>query len=107
MVNNILYQVRVDVDEGLATEIRRGNYSEEAGAIKDKLKEFGAELICQFDAFSNYIIESEKTGDIDNPLYKWTKDTIANFCIHGMQNISQTKTGLQFAKCITGILERM
>ena len=78
MVNNILYQVRVDVDEGLATEIRRGNYSEEAGAIKDKLKEFGAELICQFDAFSNYIIESEKTGDIDNPLYKWTKDTIAN-----------------------------
>ena len=37
-----------------------------------------AELICQFDAFNNVVIECEKENNTNNALYKWTKDTIEN-----------------------------
>ena len=32
----------------------------------------------QFDAFAEYVAESEKQGAVDDPLYKWTKATIEN-----------------------------
>ena len=34
--------------------------------------------MCQFDAFSGYVIEAEKNGVENYPLYKWTKATIEN-----------------------------
>jgi len=33
---------------------------------------------CQFDAFADYVAEAEKRGDVNDPLYRWTKATIEN-----------------------------
>ena len=78
MENKILYQVRIDVDDDLANKIRSDHTYQEVEVIEKNLKKFDAELVCQFDAFNNFLSECEKNKDTENPLYKWTKDTIEN-----------------------------
>ena len=77
-MSELLYQVRLDVTEDIAKEVRNKNYhklNENIGAI---LLKVDAELICQFDAFNNFVIECEEKNNTNNALYKWTKDTIEN-----------------------------
>ena len=77
-MRELLYQVRLDVTEDIAQEVRNKNYhklNENIGAI---LLKVDAELICQFDAFNNFVIECEEENNTNNALYKWTKDTIEN-----------------------------
>ena len=77
-MSELLYQVRIDVTEDIAQEVRNKSYfklNEYIGAI---LLKVDAELICQFDAFNNFVIECEKENNTNNALYKWTKDTIEN-----------------------------
>ena len=77
-MSNLLYQVRLDVTEDIAEEVRNKNYYKLNEYIDAILLKVDAELICQFDAFSNFVIECEKENDTNNALYKWTKDTIEN-----------------------------
>ena len=77
-MSELLYQVRLDVTEDIAQEVRNKNYYKLNEYIDAILLKVDAELICQFDAFNNFVIECEKENNTDNPLYKWTKDTIEN-----------------------------
>ncbi len=77
-MNELLYQVRLDVTEDIAQEVRNKNYYKLNEYIDAILLKFDAELICQFDAFNNFLIECEKENNTNNALYKWTKDTIEN-----------------------------
>jgi len=77
-MSELLYQVRIDVTEDIAQEVRNKSYFKLNQYIDAILLKVDAELICQFDAFNNFVIECEKENNTDNPLYKWTKDTIEN-----------------------------
>ena len=77
-MSELLYQVRLDVTEDIAQEVRNKNYFKLNEYINAILLKVDAELICQFDAFNNFVIECEKENNTDNALYKWTKDTIEN-----------------------------
>lgn len=74
--SSILYQIRIDLSEKVAPKVRKKNLSVLNNNIIKILNKVNAELICQFDAFDNFVTECEKEGEIDNALYKWTKDTI-------------------------------
>ena len=77
-MSELLYQVRLDVTEDIAKEVRNKNYYKLNEYIDAILLKVDAELICQFDAFNNFVIECEKENNTNNVLYKWTKDTIEN-----------------------------
>ena len=77
-MSKLLYQVRLDVTEDVAQEVRNKNYYKLNKYIEAILLKVDAELICQFDAFNNFVIECEKKYNTNNALYKWTKDTIEN-----------------------------
>ena len=77
-MSELLYQVRLDVTEDIAQEVRNKNYYKLNEYISAILLKVDAELICQFDAFNNFVIECEKENNTNNALYKWTKDTIEN-----------------------------
>ena len=77
-MSELLYQVRLDVTEDIAQEVRNKNYYKLNEYIEAILLKVDAELICQFDAFNNFVIECEKENNTNNALYKWTKDTIEN-----------------------------
>ena len=77
-MSELLYQVRIDVTEDIAQEVRNKNYYKLNKKIDEILLKVDAELICQFDAFKNFVLECEKENNTNNALYKWTKDTIEN-----------------------------
>ena len=77
-MSELLYQVRLDVTEDIAQEVRNKNYYKLNEYIDAILLKVNAELICQFDAFNNFVIECEKENNTNNALYKCTKDTIVN-----------------------------
>ena len=77
-MSELLYQVRLDVTEDIAQEVRSKNYYKLNEYIDAILLKVDAELICQFDAFNNFVIECEKENNTNHVLYRWTKDTIEN-----------------------------
>ena len=78
MTDHLLYQVRLDLSDEIAHEVRNKNYDKLNEYIGEVLLKVNAELICQYDAFNNFLLECEKENNTNNPLYKWTKDTIEN-----------------------------
>ncbi len=74
----LLYQIRFDVVEEIASEVRKKNYKKLNNKLSSILKEVKADLVCQYDAFKNFVLECEKENEVNNALYKWTKDTIEN-----------------------------
>ena len=77
-IKELLYQIRLDLDESLAADIRKKKVIEILPTLDFVLKENSAILVCQFDAFNNFLKECEGEGNTNNPLYRWTKDTIQN-----------------------------
>ena len=77
-MSQLLYQVRLDVIEEIASEVRKKNYKKLNEKIFFILEEVKADLVCQYDAFKNFVLECEKENEVNNALYKWTKDTIEN-----------------------------
>ena len=77
-MSELLYQIRLDISEDISEEVRNKNYDKLNTSIKSILLKVNADLICQFDAFNNFVLECEKENNTNNALYKWTKDTIEN-----------------------------
>ena len=78
MINKLLYQVRIYFSSEF-TNIYKNKINME---LKNKLlmilTKHNADLLSQYDGFMGYILESEKKGNVNNPLYKWTKDSLKN-----------------------------
>ena len=77
-MSELFYQVRFDVIEEIASEVRKKNYKKLNEKLNFILEEVNADLVCQYDAFKNFILECEKENEVNNALYKWTRDTIEN-----------------------------
>ena len=76
--NKLYYQIRLDVEEDLAKKIREKKSFDILSKLYEILKKYNADLICQYDAFCNFLKECELEKNTDNPLYRWTKDTVLN-----------------------------
>ena len=72
------YQLRISFEENYAKKIRHYESNKENDKLLELLEKFNAKLVCQYDAFLEYVIEAEKNGVENYPLYKWTKATIEN-----------------------------
>ena len=67
-MGKLLYQIRLDVTEDIAQEVRNKNYYKLNEYINVILIKVNAELICQFDAFNNFVIGCEKEKNTNNAL---------------------------------------
>jgi hypothetical protein len=72
------YQVRIDVAPEVAEALRAGAPHPCRDPIELILRRSNATLVCQFDAFADYVAEAERAGPERYPLYRWTKETIGN-----------------------------
>jgi hypothetical protein len=71
-----LYQLRIDLADGLAEVARRDPGAPALGPLAGILVKHDATLKCQFDAFADYVAQAERQGIDSHPLYAWTKATI-------------------------------
>ena len=76
MTKSYLYQVRIDVSKKLSLELKNKEYSEKLKVLINNLKLQNAILVCQYDAFINFLKECEGNNQQNSVLYKWTKDTV-------------------------------
>jgi len=72
-----LFQLRITVSPEAAVTLR-GNPQCMSPALRELLRRHNASLICQFDAFADYVNEAERLGPEQYSLYRWTKETIEN-----------------------------
>ena len=72
------YKVRINLTGELAKLLRKSPQSNIVSPLIDILKKHNAISKCQYDAFSDYVLEAEQFGVEDYPLYQWTKDTIGD-----------------------------
>jgi hypothetical protein len=70
------YQLRLYLADELAEAARRDAGAPALGSLPRILKEHGATMKCQLDAFVNYVAQAEVDGVESYPLYEWTKATI-------------------------------
>ena len=70
------YQLRIDLGDELAELARRDPDNPAIEPLADILSKHRATMICQFDAFADYVGEAEKHGTENYPLFEWTKATI-------------------------------
>ena len=74
--DNWQYQIRIGLDNRLSELARQNPEHPSLEPLTDILKKHNATLVCQFDAFANYVAEAEQFGEGKYPLYAWTKETI-------------------------------
>ncbi|CAN7666126.1 hypothetical protein LJR230_005056 [Trinickia sp. LjRoot230] len=70
------FQVRITVSQNIAQALREQTADAGDGALQRILREHGASLVCQYDAFADYVTQAEQAGPEHYPLYRWTKNTI-------------------------------
>lgn len=78
MKNQWKYQIRIVLNEERAKVARQNPYDASLNPLGKILTKHNASLKCQYDAFSEYCAMVEKSGDTDQALYRWTKDTLAD-----------------------------
>ncbi|WP_345815789.1 hypothetical protein AAGS40_16175 [Paraburkholderia sp. PREW-6R] len=74
----LLYQLRLSVSPEYADALRADPSGVKHPELGEILRRHDATLICQYDAFANYVSEAERLGTQHYPLYQWTRDTIEN-----------------------------
>ncbi len=70
------YQLRIYLADDLADVARSDRDNSALRPLTDILDKHHATLVSQFDAFESYVVQAEKEGPENFPLYKWTKATI-------------------------------
>jgi hypothetical protein len=70
------YQIRIDLPEKLAEAARTAPGDPALKPLSDILARHNGALRCMYDAFADYVADAANEGDVENPLYRWTKATI-------------------------------
>lgn len=78
MKNTWKFQLRISVATELAAALRGDPSCEAHQPLHDVLRRHRASMMCQFDAFAEYVNEAQRLGPENYPLYQWTKETIEN-----------------------------
>ena len=82
------YQIRIYLTDELATVARSDLANPVLRPLTDILNKHDATLVCQFDAFAQYVAEAEKAGPENFPLYKWTKATVGDPALRAKHSTS-------------------
>ena len=77
MTKKWLFQVRLYFSSDFTKTFNSDKNSEKKEKLITVLNEHNAELLSQFDGFMGYVLEAEKNGIDNYPLYQWTKDSLA------------------------------
>ena len=70
------YQIRLELADASAEVARREPADPTLEPLSRVLRDHGATLECQFDAFAAYVAEAERVGTEKFPLYASTRATI-------------------------------
>ena len=70
------YQLRIYLPDELVETARLRSDDPALGHLPEILQKHGASMKSQFDAFAEYVVEAERNGTEQYPLYQWTKATI-------------------------------
>ena len=77
MTEKWLFQVRLYFSSDFTKTFNSDNNSNEKEKLITILNKHNAELLSQFDGFMGYVLEAEKNGIDNYPLYQWTKDSLS------------------------------
>ena len=77
MTEKWLFQVRLYFSSDFTKTFNSDKNSYEKEKLITVLNKHNAELLSQFDGFMGYVLEAEKNGIDNYPLYQWTKDSLA------------------------------
>ena len=77
MTEKWLFQVRLYFSSDFTKTFNSDKNSKEKVKLITVLNKHNAELLSQFDGFMGYVLEAEKNGIDNYPLYQWTKDSLA------------------------------
>lgn len=72
------FQLRLQIKDEYAEALRSGERLDTLRSLQEILDSHEASVVCQYDAFADFCARSERNGDLDLPLYKWTLATIRN-----------------------------
>ena len=78
MNNDRLYQVRVYFSLNFVNLYNSNKSSDLKTKLLQILQKNNADLLSQYDGFMGYVLEAEKNGIDNYPLYQWTKDSLEN-----------------------------
>jgi len=76
MNNDWLYQVRVYFSLNFVNLYNSNKSSDLKTKLLEILQKNNADLLSQYDGFMGYVLEAEKNGIDNYPLYQWTKDSL-------------------------------
>tara|TARA_B110000116_G_C16499308_1_gene430527 strand:- start:186 stop:614 length:429 start_codon:yes stop_codon:yes gene_type:complete len=78
MNNKWLYQIRVYFSSSFVDLYNSNKNSDLKIKLLNILQTNNVELLSQYDGFMGYVLEAEKNGTDNYPLYQWTKDCLGN-----------------------------
>jgi hypothetical protein len=76
--STLKFQLRLTVSPELASALRADSSGAAQVALQRILHRHNATVICQYDAFADYVSEAERLGIDKYSLYQWTRETIEN-----------------------------
>jgi hypothetical protein len=77
MTEEWLYQIRIYFSSEFSGIFRGDSISKKKDNLLLVLGKHNADILSQYDGFMGYVMEAEKNGINNYPLYKWTKDSLA------------------------------
>ena len=77
MTEKWLFQVRLYFSSDFTKTFNSDKNSKKKEKLIAVLNKHNAELLSQFDGFMGYVLEAEKNGIDNYPLYQWTKDSLS------------------------------
>ena len=77
MIDQWQHQLRVYLEDAMAERAFRDSDLLEMEPLKAVLQRHDARMVSQWQAFTDYVAESEASGD-NNPLTEWTRATLAD-----------------------------
>ena len=77
MTEKWLFQVRLYFSSDFTKTFNSDKNSKEKEKLITVLNKHNAKLLSQFDGFMGYVLEAEKNGIDNYPLYHWTKDSLS------------------------------
>ena len=76
MNNEWLYQVRIQLPQDLADDLRSDRNLDISKKINKIARKYQTRPVCTLDGFLDYVKEAEKNDIKDYPLYHWTKSVV-------------------------------
>ena len=72
------YQIRINLADSFAAVSRANPVDASLKPLNDVLAKYNAVVKNQFDAFADFCRDCESKGDLNHPLYDWTKKVVDN-----------------------------